>query len=91
MYGNVETYVMFIVLISIVAFNYFLLYMWHILRGKWYSISPTWKWIQDIRDLRKLSIIAEDIQLRRKCKFVLNGIYVSAGALFTGILIDIIS
>jgi hypothetical protein len=79
-----------ILIISVAAFNYFFLYMWHILRGKWYSISPTWEWIKDIRELKKLSVTAESDELRTKCKFVLNGIYFSSGLLLIGILLGFI-
>lgn len=37
--------------ISVVFFNYFFAYMNHILRGRWYSLSPTWRWLADIKEI----------------------------------------
>ena len=75
-----------VLILAVILINYFFFYMWHILRGKWYSISPTWEWIKDIRDLKKLSVTAPTDKIKQKCKFVLNGIYFSTGLLLFGIV-----
>ncbi len=79
-----------VLIISVVLFNYFFLYMWKILYGKKFHLSPTWKWLQDIKELKKMSLTAENDELRQKCKFVLNGIYISTGLLIFGILFGFI-
>lgn len=75
-----------VLLISVLLLNYFFSYMNHILRGGWYRLSPTWRWLADIEELKVLSQTGETDELRQKCKTVLYGIYISSGLLFIGIL-----
>lgn len=89
MNGGLFGFVDIVLLASIAALNFFFFYMWHILRGTWYSISPTWEWVKDVKELRKLSLSADSEELRQTCKFVLKGIYVSSGILFVGILFEL--
>jgi hypothetical protein len=76
-----------ILMISVLGFNFFFLSMFRILRGKWYRFSPTWRWLQDVRALRRLSLTAESDELRQECRLVLHGIYISSGLLALGILL----
>ncbi len=72
-------FVEFSLVLSIVSLNYFFLRMWHVLRGKWWRFSPTWRWPQDIANLRKLANTAESEKLRQECNTILWGLYVTAG------------
>ena len=73
--------------LCIASLNYFFLRMWHLLRGNWWRMSPTWKWPQDIRDLKRLAETAESEALRQKCSNTLKGLYITAGyMLFVAVL-----
>ena len=72
---------------SISSLNYFFLRMWHVLHGKWWRISPTWRWLQDIAELKRLAKSSESEKLRQECNVILWGLYITAGfMLFLGIV-----
>jgi hypothetical protein len=61
--------------------------MWHVLYGKWWPVSPTWRWLQDIAELKRLAKAAESEKLRQECNTILWGLYITAGfMLFIGVL-----
>jgi hypothetical protein len=80
----------FVLIVFVISFNFFFLSMWKILYGKWFRIPPTWEWLKDIHKLKILSEQAETIEVRKKCKFILIGIYGSIGLLFVAILIGML-
>jgi hypothetical protein len=79
MRGEMGAFVELSLLSSIVSLNYFFLRMWHILHGKWWRFSPTWRWPQDIAKLKQLAKTAESEKLRQECNTILWGLYVTVG------------
>ena len=72
--------------LCVVLLNYFFFRMWHVLRGKWWRISPTWKWSKDITELKSLAKTAASEKLRQECNSILWGFYLTAGyLLFIGV------
>ena len=80
-----------ILFVGVVLCIMFFSSMWHILYGKWYAITPAWKWPHDIRELKKMSSTAETDTMRNECRSVLNGICFSIVILIVGILSFFIS
>jgi hypothetical protein len=75
-------------IICIVLLNYFFFRMWHLLHGKWWRMSPTWKWAKDIAQLKNLAKAADIEKLRQECNFVIWGLYFTAGYLLLVVIID---
>ena len=57
--------------LCIAFLNYFFLRMCHVIGGKWWGFSPTWKWFKDIAELKRLAKTAESEKLRQECATIL--------------------
>jgi hypothetical protein len=64
--------------------------MWKILYGSAFRIRPTWKWGEDFKRLKLLASYADSEEVKQKCRFILNGFYLSVGLFLFGILIGFV-
>jgi hypothetical protein len=76
-------------IISVALLNYFFFSMWKMLYGS-YRIRPTWKWGTDFKRLKLLASAADSEEVRKKCKFILIGLYLSGGLFLLGVFISFI-
>jgi len=77
----------FVLLVSVVLINYFFASMWKILYDNWFEMTPIWKWCAEIKRLKLLASQADNPEIRKRCKFILNGIYFSVGFLILGCIV----
>jgi len=83
-----EGVVSYIILLIVIIISYCFILMRQVLYGKWYKISPVWKWYDEFKKIKKISETSEDFIVRKKCKKIFYGLYISGGLLLLAVIIN---